>query len=100
MNDFIDTRVVDAAEIRRRVHEVLQAEVGPFRQALQDSDELERDLDCDSLDRFELTQAFEIEFGLNQIPDKEVKHLKTVGDLVAYFKVRAREIAPRQTGSL
>lgn len=83
---------METAEIRATVHRVLTEEMGPFRQPIQDVDELERDLDCDSLDRYELTMAFEIAFDL-EIKDRDVRGLKTVGELIAYLDRRVNERA-------
>jgi acyl carrier protein len=43
------------------------------------------DLDIDSLSMVEVVVAAEEKFGV-QIPDDEVKNLKTVGDAVAYIE--------------
>ena len=43
------------------------------------------DLDIDSLSMVEVVMAAEDKWGV-KIPDSEVKHLKTVGDAVAYIQ--------------
>ena len=43
------------------------------------------DLDADSLDLVELSMAVEEEFGLPEIPEEEIEHLITVGDVVKYI---------------
>lgn len=42
------------------------------------------DLGCDSLDIVELTISLEEEFGMSEIPEDDLKAIKTVGDLVDY----------------
>ena len=46
------------------------------------------DLDIDSLSMVEVVMAVEDKFGVN-IPDDEVKNLKTVGDAVAFIDANA-----------
>ena len=43
------------------------------------------DLSADSLDLVELSMAVEEEFGLPEIPEEEIEHLITVGDVVKYI---------------
>ncbi len=43
------------------------------------------DLGADSLDLAEMVMSFEDEFDL-EIDDEEIEHIKTVGDVVEYFK--------------
>ncbi|MGE4353113.1 MAG: acyl carrier protein [Oscillospiraceae bacterium] len=43
------------------------------------------DLGADSVDVVEIAYALEEEFGLDPIPDDELKRITTVGDLVAYI---------------
>ena len=44
------------------------------------------DLGADSLDVVELTIEMEEEFGMAEVPEEELKKLRTVGDLVEYVK--------------
>ena len=44
---------------------------------------LVKDLDVESLDLVDLVAAFEEEFGI-EIPDKDIKNLQTVGDIICY----------------
>ena len=43
------------------------------------------DLNADSLDLVELSMAVEEEFSLPEIPEEEIEHLITVGDVVKYI---------------
>ena len=49
------------------------------------------DLDADSLDVVELTMAMEVEFGLPEVPEEELKAIVTVGDLVSYVEAAMSE---------
>lgn len=44
------------------------------------------DLGADSLDVVELTIEMEDKFGLDEVPEEELKKLLTVGDLVEYVR--------------
>ena len=47
------------------------------------------DLGIDSLDVVELVMELEDAFGLDQIPEEELKKMQTVGDLVEYVTAHA-----------
>lgn len=47
------------------------------------------DLGADSLDVVELTIEMEEEFGMGEVPEEELKKLRTVGDLVEYVKAHS-----------
>lgn len=42
------------------------------------------DMGIDSVDVVELIVELETEFGLDEIPEEELKKMRTIGDLVAY----------------
>lgn len=42
------------------------------------------DLGCDSLDIVELTITLEEEFGMPEVPEEDLKTIKSIGDLVSY----------------
>ena len=44
---------------------------------------LVKDLEVESLDLVDLVAAFEEQFGI-EIPDKDIKNLQTVGDIIKY----------------
>jgi acyl carrier protein len=44
---------------------------------------LVKDLEVESLDLVDLVAAFEEQFGI-EIPDKDIKNLQTVGDIIEY----------------
>ena len=47
------------------------------------------DLGIDSLDVVELVMELEDAFGMDQIPEEDLKKLRTVGDLVEYVSAHA-----------
>ena len=47
------------------------------------------DLGIDSLDVVELVMELEDAFGLDEIPEEELKKMQTVGDLVEYVSAHA-----------
>jgi acyl carrier protein len=53
--------------------------------------DLTEDLDVDSLAMVEIITAAQEKFGVD-IPDKELKHLKTVQDVVSYVQRAQRSI--------
>ena len=46
---------------------------------------LKEDLDADSLDLVDLVMSFEDEFHI-EVPEEEVRNIKTVGDIVKYIE--------------
>ena len=46
---------------------------------------LKEDLDADSLDLVDLVMSFEDEFQI-EVPEEEVRNIKTVGDIVKYIE--------------
>ena len=46
---------------------------------------LKEDLDADSLDLVDLVMSFEDEFQI-EVPEEEVRNIKTVGDIVQYIE--------------
>ena len=49
------------------------------------------DMGIDSVDVVELVVDLETEFGLDEIPEDELKQMRTIGDLVAYVSAHAEE---------
>ena len=49
---------------------------------------LKEDLDADSLDLVDLVMSFEDEFQ-SEVPEEEVRDIKTVGDIVKYIEENA-----------
>ena len=72
-------------EIRAGLAEIVNEVAGIPADDVQLDKSFTDDLDVDSLSMVEVVVAAEEKFGVN-IPDDEVKNLKTVGDAVAYIE--------------
>jgi acyl carrier protein len=72
-------------EIRAGLAEIVNEIAGIPVDDIQLEKSFTDDLDVDSLSMVEVVVAAEERFGV-QIPDDEVKQLKTVGDAVAYIE--------------
>lgn len=59
---------------------------------LNEKTNLVEDLDVESLDLVDLVGAFEEEFGV-VIQDKDIKNLRTIGDIVNYIEERQEKDA-------
>ena len=49
------------------------------------------DMGIDSVDVVELVVDLETEFGLDEIPEEELKKMRTIGDLAAYVAAHTEE---------
>ncbi len=49
------------------------------------------DMGIDSVDVVELVVELEDEFGLDEIPEEELKQMRTIGDLAAYVSAHTEE---------
>ena len=49
------------------------------------------DMGIDSVDVVELVVDLETEFGLDEIPEDELKKMRTIGDLAAYVSAHTEE---------
>ncbi len=49
------------------------------------------DMGIDSVDVVELIVELETEFGLDEIPEEELKKMRTIGDLAAYVSAHTDE---------
>ena len=57
--------------------------------AISEDTSFVEDLGIDSLDVVELVMELEDAFGLDEIPEEELKKMRTVGDLVEYVTAHA-----------
>ena len=57
--------------------------------AISEDTSFVEDLGIDSLDVVELVMELEDAFGLDEIPEEELKKMRTVGDLVEYVNAHA-----------
>ena len=58
---------------------------------LNESTSFIEDMGIDSVDVVELVVDLETEFGLDEIPEEELKKLRTIGDLAAYVSAHTAE---------
>jgi acyl carrier protein len=72
-------------EIRSGLAEIVNEIAGIPAEDIQLDKSFTDDLDVDSLSMVEVVVAAEERFGV-QIPDDDVKNLKTVGDAVSYIE--------------
>ena len=72
-------------EIRAQLADIVNDVAGVAVEDVQLDKSFTDDLDVDSLSMVEVVVAAEERFGV-QIPDDDVKQLKTVGDAVAYIE--------------
>jgi acyl carrier protein len=77
--------VASTEEIRSGLAEIVNEIAGIPVEDIQLEKSFTDDLDVDSLSMVEVVVAAEERFGV-QIPDDDVKGLKTVGDAVAYIE--------------
>ena len=56
---------------------------------LNESTSFIEDMGIDSVDVVELVVDLETEFGLDEIPEEELKKMRTIGDLAAYVTAHA-----------
>ena len=67
-----------------KIIEMLCEQFGLEASELSESTTFIDDIGIDSVDVVELIVEVEDEFGLDEIPEEELKKLRTIGDLAAY----------------
>ena len=70
--------------VYEKIVEMLCEQLDLEADALNENTSFIEDLNIDSLDVAELVIAVEDEFGLDQIPEEQMKNLTTIGALVEY----------------
>ena len=68
-----------------RVKRIIEEKLGLETSDYTLESRFNEDLDCDSLDFFDIVSSVEIEFNIS-IPDNVLKDLKTVKDLINYVE--------------
>ena len=71
------------SDVAERVKKIVVEHLGVDADKVVDNANFIDDLGADSLDTVELVMAFEEEFGV-EIPDDQLKDLKTVQDVITY----------------
>ena len=73
-----------------RVAEIIQEQLNLDGVEITESSNFKDDLGADSLDLFELVNAFEDEYGV-EIPSEDLENIATVGDIIDYMKNKGVE---------
>ena len=68
-----------------RIKEILADQLDASTDKMAMESDIAADLGADSLDVVELLMSIEDEFDV-EIPDEEIEHIKTIGDLVKYIE--------------
>jgi acyl carrier protein len=76
-------------DTKQVVVDVLSDQLGVEKNKIKDDSKIADDLGADSLDTVEVVQVLEDKFGID-IPDGDVVNIKTVNDIVAYVKSKAK----------
>ena len=74
-----------------KIIEMLCEQFGLEASELNESTTFIDDIGIDSVDVVELIVEVEDEFGLDEIPEEELKKLRTIGDLAAYVSAHTDE---------
>lgn len=68
-----------------RVKTIIAEQFGGSPETITEDKRFMEDMDCDSLDTWELVIAIEEEFGI-EIPDEDANNISTVGELIKYVE--------------
>ena len=74
-----------------KIIEMICEQFGMEPDELNEGTSFIEDMGIDSVDVVELVVDLETEFGLDEIPEEELKQLRTIGDLVAYVTAHSKE---------
>ena len=77
--------------IYERIIEMICEEFDMQPEELNENTTFINDMGIDSVDIVELVVELEDEFGLDEIPEEELKKLRTIGDLAAYVSAHTEE---------
>ncbi len=72
-------------DIYEKVVDIMVEQLGADKDNVSDSSDIIGDLGADSLDVVDIVQVLEDEFSI-KVPNEEIEHLKTVGDIVDYIE--------------
>lgn len=72
-------------DIFEKVADILVEQLEVEKGNIEDSTDIVVDLGADSLDVVDIVQTLEEEFEI-KVPNAEIEHLKTVGDIVYYIE--------------
>ena len=74
-----------------KIIEMLCEQFGLPEQDLNENTNLINDIGIDSVDVVELVVELENEFGLDEIPEEELRKMATIGDLAAYVSAHSAQ---------
>ena len=70
--------------VYEKIISMICEQFGMEPEELSESTSFTEDMGIDSVDVVELVVDLETEFGLDEIPEEELKKMRTIGDLAAY----------------
>ena len=70
--------------VYEKIIEMICEQFGMEKEELNENTSFTEDMGIDSVDVVELVVDLETEFGLDEIPEEELKKMRTIGDLAAY----------------
>ena len=74
-----------------RIIEMICEQFGMEPEELSENTTFTDDMGIDSVDVVELVVMLEDEFGLDEIPEEDLKQMRTIGDLAAYVSAHTEE---------
>ena len=74
-----------------KIIEMICEQFGMEADELNENTTFIEDMGIDSVDVVELVVELENEFGLDEIPEEELKKLRTIGDLAAYVSAHSEQ---------
>lgn len=74
-----------------KIVEMICEQFGMEPDQLNENTSFTDDMGIDSVDVVELIVELETEFGLDEIPEEELRKMRTIGDLAAYVSAHTEE---------
>ena len=77
--------------VYEKIVEMICEQFGMEPEELNESTSFIEDMGIDSVDVVELVVELETEFGLDEIPEEDLKQMRTIGDLAEYVRAHTEE---------
>ena len=77
--------------VYEKIVEMICEQFGMEPDELNENTSFTDDMGIDSVDVVELVVELETEFGLDEIPEEDLKQMRTIGDLAAYVSAHIDE---------
>ena len=74
-----------------KIIEMICEQFGMEAEELNENTSFTEDMGIDSVDVVELVVELETEFGLDEIPEEDLKQMRTIGDLAEYVRAHTEE---------